>query len=1670
MSSLKRKDAPGKAQPPSKSAKKSKESRPSKEALTGVASQPAAVTASTTVSLLKNEEPIFPRGGGSVLTPLEQKQIQLDAKADALQEEFQVTEKPQKRTRRKLSLLAASKSGLLRDKESSVKVESLSFKRLVTGSLVLVQVTRINNLNLEVSLPNNLTGHVSIAAISDQLSSRLQNDASEDGEQDDKSSSQDNVDLKSLFSIGQYLRAHVVSTTEESVTGKERRNIELSLRPIETNSGLTKDDIVANSTVMASIVSVEDRGCIMDLGISELGGFLSAAEIDPDIDSGKVQPGAVFLCHALGKKSKGRVAQLSLLNKKLGNVKMVPEAITINTFLPGTSASVIVSSIDQRGLCGKVMGHLDVTADLVHSGAGPDATDLVSKYKIGTKIHARVICNFPTAKEPKLGISLLSHITSLSRRHVASDGHELATALLPVSSLVEKCVVRRVEPSIGLFVDTGVAGLCGFVHISRVKDGKVEALYETSGPYKVGSIHKGRVTGYSELDGLFHLSFEKAILEQQYIRLEDVPVGTVLTVEIEKVLIGERGVSGLIVKIAAGITGLVPEHHMSDIRLQHPEKKFREGAKIKARVLSVNPARRQIRLTLKKTLVNSEAPAIQSFDQVSVGMQVPGSIVSLQQNGALIQFYGNLRGFLPTSEMSEAYIKDPAQHFAVGQVVSVHVLEADPDRNRLVVSCKDPAAFGLEKQIALKNLRLGELVSAKVTQKTEDQIMVELVDSGLKAILPVGQLTDKSTSKNESAFKRIHTGQNLSDLVVMDKNDNRRTIFLSHKPSFVKASREKKLLSDFDGAKFLGGLYALLPKSRLSPEAQSQPDFGLQENGSIMVTITSIIQDMRRLLVAPVSADSDAHQASKTDKACNEAASPADELAMGSTVQVKITSVKPTQLNVQIIGHSVQGRVDVSQVFDDWDDIENPKKPLAKFHRGQELTAKIIGVHDIKDHRFLPISHRSTHSTLELTIKPSDMDSDNEAPTPLSLDAIKVVRGRIFAMEASDDFSSTTATWGSLKPNMVLPGRVIKVNERQILVKLSDEVVGPVHLPDMADDYGTINTTAINKYDIVRISVVEVDASNKKLRLSLRPSRTMSSTLPVVDKEITSIDQLSPGNLVRGFVKNVSDKGVFIKEWKDEFQIDQLLKGRIIAVDTTLKQVELSLKASVVDENYVPPILISDLRPGQVVTGKVRKVEVFGAFIVVDKSANVSGLCHRSEMAEQPVQDATKLYKEGNAVKARILDIDLERNRISFGLKPSFFEDEDTDMDSEAGVALNKDEDEDDENENWDDEQGANIKIMGTDNFEDSDSYEKDSGEQEEDRGGDDDEVMKDALPKKFDGLSAGKKAAWLADPFDESESGTLPETETKKKRNKTEIDVDKTAELDARGPQTSSDYERLLLGQPDSSELWIAYMAFQMQVSELTKAREVAERAIKSINIREETEKLNVWIAYLNLEVAYGNKHTVEEVFGRACQVNNEQEVYERLGSIYIQSEKFKEANELFEAMVKKFGAKSPHVWVNYAHFVHTTLNEVERSRKLLARATQQLDKRHHSSLMSRFAALEFRSPNGLAERGRTMFEGLLATFPKKGDLWNQLIDLEMSTTAKDGVDVAAVRDVFERRTKVKTLKTQQAEKWFRRWAAWEESMDGKEGKDRVMAKAQDWAAAYKARKMANEDVKMED
>ncbi|HYE09807.1 MAG TPA: Tex family protein [Patescibacteria group bacterium] len=76
---------------------------------------------------------------------------------------------------------------------------------------------------------------------------------------------------------------------------------------------------------------------------------------------------------------------------------------------------------------------------------------------------------------------------------------------------------------------------------------------------------------------------------------------------------------------------------------------------------------------------------------------------------------------------------------------------------------------------------------------------------------------------------------------------------------------------------------------------------------------------------------------------------------------------------------------------------------------------------------------------------------------------------------------------------------------------------------------------------------------------------------------------------------------------------------------------------------------LKDLRKDMILTGTVRNVIDFGAF--VDIGVHQDGLVHISEMADRFVKNPMEVVKVGDIVKVKVLDVDLDRNRISLSMK-----------------------------------------------------------------------------------------------------------------------------------------------------------------------------------------------------------------------------------------------------------------------------------------------------------------------------------------------------------------------------------------------------------------------------------
>ncbi|KIW33568.1 uncharacterized protein PV07_00407 [Cladophialophora immunda] len=1748
------------------------------------------------VSVLTKEQPAFPRGGASLLTPLERKQIRAkvardadtehkhsqdlfadrDATADVGTDEDgssgeKLSAKKRERRRHKdKKQSATSASGT----NSEVQIGGLSYKRITTGSVILGQITAISPRALTVALPNNLVGYVPLTAISPQLSEKIQGLLSQDDEEHtDSESGRDeerDIALSGYFHVQQYLRVAVTSTEQDRIGSKSpaRKRIELSVEPAMTNVGLDRSNLVAGAVVQVSVSSIEDHGLVVDLALEDgkVRGFIPRKQLPSGTSFPTIKVGAVLLCHVLEMSSNNKVVKLSADLFKTPTLKSAP---SVDTFLPGTKAEILINNVTDAGISGKLMGMLDVTADIVHSGSFKDRQAFLAKYEVGKKITGRIICNFPLSDVKKLGFSVLDNLVDLNDTSEAGDEE---TGKLALSSTIESASVIRVEPGLGVYLRLNQSDR-GFVHVSRLSDKKLDTVSETSGPFKLGSEHKVRVLEYNPVDNLYILSAQKSVIERPFLRFDDVPLGAVVQGTIEKLLVGPSGVQGLLVTLGEGLIGLVPQIHMSDVDLKHPEKKFREGQSVTARVLSTDPIRRRLRLTLKKALVNNDQKPWLRFEDIETGDSTVGTLTKVDRLGAVVRFYGPVRGFLPVSEMSEAYIKDATEHFRVGQVVSVNAISVNASEKRLTVSCRDTNSPNASIESTLAALQPGTLTNGTIFEKSQNDVLLRLEGSDAIARLTLDHMADGSLKKRESALSKVRVGQKLENVLILQVLAKRRLVLVSNKQSLVQAAQGGTLLRSYeqlqpnvvvtgfvkniteDGvfAGFAAGITGLIPKAQVPVEVESEPDFGMAKLQPITGRVLSIDYrgaTPRFWLTMREAPPADTDISSRPDASTDfpRLINPVDatletvkDLSVGKVTKARVVSVKETQINVEL-AKDVQGRIDVSEVFDDWKDIKDRTKPLRQFSQKQELLVQVLGAHDTRNHRFLPLTHRKGKNTVfELTCKPSSVSGPEQARLTLqdmtmgsswlafvnniSDDCVWVnisptIRGRIRAIDIFSDLSlaanlprnlplgsalrvrvlnvdaekghldltgrpdgtASSLTFANISTGLVLPGRVTKVTDHNVIVQLSEQVVGVVELIDMADDYAEANPAKYQKNDVLRVCVVKVDAPNKRVNLSTRPSKVLSSSMTVTDREINSLEQLAVNDIVRGFISNVADKGVFVtlghgitafvrvsnlsdsylKEWKDHFQRDQLVRGRVIMVDRDSGHIQISLKESALKPDYKAPLTFNDLKVGDVVTARVVKVESFGVFILIDNSENVRGLCHHSEIAEQRVEDVGKLFSEGDKVKAKVLKIDTAKRRINFGMKASYFGDatEDAESDSpsedeaeEGGAHLDQEPEssEDDEEALSQDEDEQDSEG----NSEDTDERLEDEAQESEDhqKGSD---VLRDATkPTDSKGLSVGgfdwygiseparnKRAAEASDSEAE-DSAKAP----KKRKKRAQIQVDRTADLDVNGPQSVDDFERLLLGEPDSSLLWLQYMAFHLDLGDADQARQIGERALKAIGLGQDEEKLNVWVALLNLENAYGDDESIEAMFKRACEYNDPQEIYSRLTSIYIQSGKHDKADDMFQRMLKKF-TQDPKMWVNYAHFLFDTMSNAEKGRALLPRALQTLPRFTHFDVTLKFAQLEFKSSHGLAERGRTIFEGLISSFPKRVDLFNVLLDLELKLGEENKEQV---RGLFERIFGGK-LKPKQAKYFFKRWMEFEEKEGDERRVEEVKARAAKW------------------
>jgi len=265
--------------------------------------------------------------------------------------------------------------------------------------------------------------------------------------------------------------------------------------------------------------------------------------------------------------------------------------------------------------------------------------------------------------------------------------------------------------------------------------------------------------------------------------------------------------------------------------------------------------------------------------------------------------------------------------------------------------------------------------------------------------------------------------------------------------------------------------------------------------------------------------------------------------------------------------------------------------------------------------------------------------------------------------------------------------------------------------------------------------------------------------------------------------------------------------------------------------------------------------------------------------------------------------------------------------------------------------------------------------------------------------------------------------------------------------PKTLQDYERLLIGEPSSSYLWIRYMALHLSLADVDAARAVAERALKAINFRMEDEKYNVFVAYLNLEHDFGDNNSLNTVFKRAIQESKGKYLHLNLADVYEKSDNLAGAEDMYSKALKKY-KYSKKVWMAFQHFC-LRHDKADQAKALLARSMQSLSRHKHIEVLTKYALAEF--DVGSIDRGRVVFEELVSSYPKRTDLLHIYVDKEI----KMGY-IPQARHLFKRMCSNK-LNVHNMKAVLKKFLEFEKKHGDNDGVEFVLSQARDFAASIR-------------
>ncbi len=247
----------------------------------------------------------------------------------------------------------------------------------------------------------------------------------------------------------------------------------------------------------------------------------------------------------------------------------------------------------------------------------------------------------------------------------------------------------------------------------------------------------------------------------------------------------------------------------------------------------------------------------------------------------------------------------------------------------------------------------------------------------------------------------------------------------------------------------------------------------------------------------------------------------------------------------------------------------------------------------------------------------------------------------------------------NLEEGQVIDGVVKNITDYGAFVDLGG-IDGLLHVTDIAWRRVNHPSEVLNIGQQVKVKIVKINHETHRISLGMKqlqadPWQGIEAKFPVSAR-------------YKGRVTNITDYGAFVElepgieglihvsemSWTKKnvhpgkiVSTSQEVEVQVLEVDPVKRRISLGLKQTMRNPWEV---FIEKYPPGTIVEGEVKNKTEFGLFLGLD--GDVDGMVHLSDLDwKRPGEQVIDDFKKGDKVRAQVLDVDVEKERISLGIK-----------------------------------------------------------------------------------------------------------------------------------------------------------------------------------------------------------------------------------------------------------------------------------------------------------------------------------------------------------------------------------------------------------------------------------